>query len=210
MRFALFSLAAAILLAPSSFAQRRVDLLIDFEGVHRAKQFEFEPNVVRYEPQFDDGGGIGGAVNIFFTGRISLELKVAGLASHLQVRRTGSDFVAIADVGYAQIYPITAVVQWHLNENGAIRPYLGAGVGYVVLKNVEKQVIGARGIEFDNPTGFVVDGGFLVPLSKRWSISADARYTPVETQAEAEFIGVTSARIDVRPLVLAFGLAYHF
>ena len=118
--------------------------------------------------------------------------------------------MAIADVGHAQIYPITAILQWHMLENGAIRPYVGAGAGHVIVRNIEQQVIGARAIEFDDPTGLVVNAGFLVPISKRFSATTDARYTPVETQAEARFVGVTTAKIDVRPLIVSFGLAYHF
>lgn len=203
----LFALAVA---GPAA-AQRRVDILIDAEGVRRTNRFEFEPNSVRYEPSFNNGGGLGGGVNWFFSDRVSLELKVAALDSRLRVRRMGSDFVAVADVGHAQIFPITALLQWHMNESGAIRPYLGAGAGYIILKNVEKRFINAAGIEFDDPVGLVVDAGILVPLSKRWSATADARYTPIESQARATFVGTeTTVKIDVKPLVVSFGIAYHF
>jgi outer membrane protein len=201
----------ALALAAPAFAQRRVDLIIDAEGVRRANRFEFEPNVVRYEPIFNNGGGLGAAVNWFFSSRVSLELKVAALDSRLRVRRMGSDFVANADIGHAQIFPITAVVQWHMLEDASVRPYLGAGAGYVVMRNVEKRFIGASGIEFDDPIGLVIDGGIMIPLGKRFSATADARYTPIETQARARFTGTpTEVKIDVRPLVVSFGIAYHF
>jgi outer membrane protein len=210
MRIAILAALLAATLSPAALAQRRVDLIIDIEGVRSSEHIEFEPNTVRYEPRFDTGGGLGGGINFFFSDRVSLELKVAGLASRLQVRRMGSDFVAVADVGNAQIYPITALLQWHMLDGTAIQPYVGAGVGHVILRNIEEQVIAARAIEFDDPTGFVVNAGLLIPLSKRFSATADARYTPVETQAEARFVGVTTAKIDVRPLIVSFGLAYHF
>ena len=209
MRLILATLAALSLAAPA-YAQRRVDLFFDVEGVRRAEHVEFEPNSVRYVPQFDNGGGVGGGLNFFFSTRLSVELKVAALASKLQVRRTGSDFVAVADAGNAKIYPISAVLQWHMLEQGAIRPYVGVGAGYVVLSNIERRVIGATAIEFDDPVGLVVDGGLMIPISKRWSATADARYTPIETQARARFVGVTEAEIEVRPLIVSFGLAYHF
>lgn len=209
MKVRFLALVLALVALPS-FAQRRVDLIIDVEGVHRAKKIEFEPNTVRYAPQFDNGGGLGGGVNWFLSSRVSLELKVAALGSKLHVRRSGSDFVAVADVGTAEIYPITALLQWHLVQHGSFRPYIGAGAGYVILKNIEKQVIGAKAVEFDDPTGLVVDGGIEIPFGKRWSAYGDARYTPIETQARARFVGVTETKIDVRPLIISFGLAYHF
>lgn len=205
------ALVFALFIAAPLLAQKHADLIADFEGVKKSETVKFVPNSVQYEPRFDNGGGLGVGVNFYFGSRTSLEVKVAALESRLQVRRTGSDFIAVADVGRAQIYPITAIVQWHVLEKGAIRPYLGAGAGHVILRNVEKQFIGASGIEFKDPTGLVIDGGVLIPLGKRFSALADARYTPIETQAEATFSGTTSrAEIDVKPLIVSFGLAYHF
>ena len=208
-------IAIALLLgaAAPAAAQRRFDLIVDAEGVRRTNRyrFVFEPNQVRYEPQFNNGGGLGVGVNWFFSDRVSLELKAAALDSRVRVRRMGSDFVAVADIGHAQIFPITALLQWHFLEEGAIRPYIGAGAGYVVLKNIDKPFIGAQGIEFDDPTGLVINGGIMIPFSKRFSATADARYTPIETQASAAFVGTTSrAEIEVKPLIVSFGIAYHF
>ncbi len=205
------ALALAFLVAAPAAAQHRVDLFFDVEGVRRSRDVQFQPDTVMYEPQFDRGGGLGGGVNVFFTSRVSLELKAAGLASEMRVRRSGPDFVAIIDVGYVQIYPITALLQWHMTDQGSFRPYLGAGAGYVILRNIDKNVIGASAVEFEDPIGFVVNGGVQIPFSKRFSVTADARYTPIETESEVRFVGTTSvARIHVRPLIVSFGLAYHF
>ncbi|HET7434072.1 MAG TPA: OmpW family outer membrane protein [Thermoanaerobaculia bacterium] len=211
MRHAVRCLAplALLLLATPLLAQRRVDLFFDVEGARRAAKTEFVPNETRYVPSFDDGGGIGGGVNWYFSGRMSLELKVAGLASHLHVRRTGGDFVTVADLGNAQIYPITAVMQWHPVEHGTFRPYVGIGAAHVILRNIEKRASVIGDVSFDDPTGLVVDAGLQIPLGKRWSLTGDARYIPIETQARAVFAESTTD-LDVRPLLVSFGLAYHF
>ena len=91
-------------------------------------------------------------------------MKVAGLASRLHLRRIGSDFAAVADLGYAQIYPITALLQWHMLEHGTFRPYVGAGAGHVILRNIDKRAIGTTGITFGDPTGLVVDGGLTTQV----------------------------------------------
>ncbi len=203
-------MVAAAVCAPA-LAQRSVALIIDAEGVHRGSRATFEPNSVRYEPRFDSGGGAGAGLNFFFSDRVSLEMKVAALASRLHLRRSGSDFVTVADLGYAQIYPITALLQWHMLGGTALRPYIGAGAGHVILRNIDKQGAGVSGVHFEDPTGLVLDGGLEISLSKRWSIFGDARYTPIETRSRATFTGTTSsARIDVKPLVLSTGIAFRF
>jgi outer membrane protein len=201
----------ALLCATPLVAQHRVDFFVDAEGVHRSSKAVFEPNAVRFEPQFDNGGGLGGGINFFFGDRVSLEAKVAALESRLHVRRSGSDFVTVADLGYAQIYPITAILQWHMLEGTALRPYIGAGAGYMILRNISKQTFGLNGVNFDNSFGLVVDGGLEISLSKRWSILGDARYTPIERTARATFLGASSsAKIDVKPLTVSTGLAFRF
>lgn len=208
-RFLVIAILAAV--AIPAAAQRRVDLVVDAEGVHRSNRVEFEPNAVQYVPQFDNGGGMGGGIDWFFSDRLSLEVKVAGLESQLHVRKTGGDFVSIADLGPAQIYPITALVKWHMLEHGAIRPYIGAGAGHVILRNIDRSAGAAKGVRFNDPTGLVVDGGLEVSLSRRFSLLGDARYTPIETQARATFTGTSStAKIAVKPLVISTGIAFHF
>lgn len=200
-------------LALPAVAQERVELIVDLEGVRRTGGVtsRFEPNVVRYEPRFDDGGGAGGGVAWFFTGRVALELKVAGLASELTVRRSGRDFITVGELGYAQIYPIMAIAQWHPVEQGSLRPYVGVGAAHIILRNVEQSGGGVTGVEFDDPTGLVVNAGIRIPFSSRWSLNGDARYVPVETQGRARFSGTDAvADIDVRPLIVGVGIVYRF
>ena len=207
----LFAAAVLLAIAVPALAQHHVVFFVDAEGVRRSSKAVFEPNVVRYEPRFDTGGGLGGGINFYFGDRVSIETKVAALESHLHLRRSGSDFVTVADLGYAQLYPITALLQWHMSEGTLIRPYIGAGVGYVIVRNISRQTFGLSGVNFDNPTGLVVDGGLELSLSKRWSVLGDARYTPIETRSNVTFVGASStARVDVKPLTVSTGIAFRF
>jgi len=205
-------LAAALLLAFGTVteAQQHVEFFVDAEGVRRSDTtFDFAPGAL-FQPQFETGGGVGGGVNWFFTDRVSLEAKVAGLATQARVRIVAGDFIGTADLGWAQLYPISAVVQWHPLETVAVRPYFGAGVVYTVLRNINKQVGGgATGIQFKDPTGLVVDAGLEFALGHKWSLLADARYVPMETSSHVSFPG-TSSSLDmhVRPLIVSFGAAY--
>lgn len=200
-----------VAIAAPVVAQPHVMWFVDAEGVRPSHKVVFVPNTVQYEPKFDNGGGVGGGVNVFFGDRVSIEGKVAGLATRLHLRRSGSDFVTLADLGYAQVYPITVLLQWHMLEGTAFRPYIGAGAGYTILRNITKSALGANGVNFANPVGLVVDGGIEFSLSKRWSILGDARYTPIESRSKVTFVGTTStAEINVKPLVVSAGIGIRF
>jgi len=205
---ALLAVSAAMPL----FAQQRIDFLIDAEGARRTgHNTGFTPGI-RFDPQFGTGGGAGAGLDFFLTDRVSIEAKVAALESHLHVRTVGSDFIAVADLGRAKIYPISALLQWHLSQHGMVRPYLGAGIAHVILHNVNRSFGGsATGIHFKDPTGLVVDGGLEFKMAKRWGIYGDARYIPIETKSTATFVGTSSAvKMNVRPLIVSAGLAWRF
>ncbi|MEA2328111.1 MAG: outer membrane protein [Thermoanaerobaculia bacterium] len=201
-----------ILAAAPLIAQRRIDLLIDAEGARRTGHSEAFTPGIRFDPQFGTGGGAGIGLNFFLSDRVSIEVKAAALESRLRVRIVGSDFIATADLGRAQIFPISAILQWHLSEHGTIRPYLGAGVAHVILRDVNHSVTSsATGIHFKDPTGLVVDGGLEFNLSKRFGIYGDARYIPVETKSTASFVGTSSeVKMNVRPLIVSGGIAWRF
>jgi len=201
-----------VLAAAPVMAQRRIDLLIDAEGARRTGRNESFTPGIRFDPQFGTGGGAGVGLNFFLTDRVSIEAKAAALESRLRVRIVGSDFIATANLGRAQIFPISAVLQWHLFEHGTIRPYLGAGVAHVILRDVNRSVSSsATGIHFKDPSGLVVDGGLEFNLSKRFGIYGDARYIPVETKSTASFTGTTSSvQMNVRPLIVSGGIAWRF
>jgi outer membrane protein len=211
MKGRMLAVLIALVAAPL-LAQHRVDVLVDAEGARPGRNADFSTGV-HFDPQFGTGGGAGLGLNFFLTDRVSIEAKAAALESQLKVRTIGSDFFAVADLGRAQIYPITALLQWHLTEHGTVRPYLGAGITHVILRNINHSVgsTGASGIHFKDPTGLVVDGGLEVQLSKRWSILGDARYIPIETKSEAAFIGTSSSvKMNVRPLIVSTGLSWRF
>ena len=209
---ALSATSLIVLFAASVAAQQRVEIFFDAEGVRRSGSVSKFTIGTRFEPQFRTGGGVGGGLNFFFSDRVSFETKIAALATKTRVRIVGSDFIGTADLGWAQLYPISAVVQWHLLEGVAVRPYVGAGVVHTVLRNINKQVgAGATGIRFKDPTGLVVDGGLEFALGHKWSLLGDARYVPMETNSRATFPGTTSAlNLRVKPLIVSFGAGYKF
>jgi outer membrane protein W len=194
-------------------AERRLELIVDVEGVHRQERISGAAageSETTYEPEFDNGGGVGVGLNWRFTDRTSLEVKAAVLASDMRIRVISSDFVAVANVGYTNMIPISAVVQWHPFEGVALRPYIGAGVAHIIVEDIEAKGL-VPATEFSDTTGLVLNAGLRVAISKRWSLSGDARYIPVETSGAARFGNQeTEAELAVRPLIVGFGVVYRF
>ena len=205
-----FTLFLWLLFALPLAAERRLDLIVDVEGVHRQNDFQGQPGDITYNPEFDNGGGIGVGLNWELSSRTSLEFKAAVLASQMQVTITGEDFVGVADIGYVTMVPLSAVIQWHPVEHGSLQPYIGAGVVHVFLEDIEQTLTQPR-TEFTNTTGLVLDAGLRIPFSKRWSFAGDIRYIPVETSGSVRFANQsTEGEMHVRPLIVGFGVAYHF
>jgi outer membrane protein W len=205
-------LAAIVLtlaFAVPAMAQRGV-LFVGAEGVKTSNKVTFDPNVVRYGPRFDSEERVGSGINWFVTARSSVAVKVAALKSRFHLRSSRSDFVDVADLGYAQIYPITVPLHWHMLHGTVILPFTGAGTGHVVLKDLDR-TFGLSGVHFEDPTGLVVDSGGQISLSKRFSLYGDARYTPTETRSSVTFGGAfASARIGEKPMTVFTGITFRF
>ena len=202
---------AALLVALPAVAERKLELIVDVEGVRRSEIGQVTGGV-RYQPDFDNGGGIGAGLNWWLSDRTSLEVKVAGLESQMHVRIVRSDAIIQGDLGSAQLFPLTAILQWHPLEGTGIQPYIGVGAAYILLRDIEG-TSATPDVTFEDPMGLVLNAGLRVPLSKRWSFTGDARYIPVESSGSVRFgEGSDAARADihVRPLVIGLGVAYHF
>jgi outer membrane protein W len=202
------------MIAMPIFAQRGVDLLLDAEGVRRTgSTTELSPGTQRFTPAFSNGWGAGAGLNVWLTDRLSIEAKASGFASDLRVTAVGSDFVASLDLGHAQIYPIMALLQWHPVEHGTMQPYIGIGGAHVILKDVNQQIgsTGATGLHFSDPTGLLLDAGLRLHVSNKWDAFGDVRYMPMETRGTTTFTGTgSSVRLQVKPLIAGFGVAYRF
>lgn len=195
------------------YAQRRVDLIIDAEGVRRTgtNTLLSSSNTVRYDPSLGTGGGAGVGIDWYVSDRVSLEVKAAALQGNLRVAIIGVDYVLLSRLGHVQVYPITAVLKWHVLEHGSLRPYLGVGVAHIILNDIAKQTSSFTGVKFDDPTGLVLDGGVIFQVSRRWGLSGDMRYIPVESSSRATFRGTSSAvDLNLKPFIAGFGIDYRF
>ena len=166
------------------------------------------------ETDFDSGAGVGVALAYYITDNLALEARGSVVRSEMSVRiRTSSDAVAVINLGDFELFPLGAVLQYHIPTSDRLRWFVGAGAGYLIVGDVDTAgtAIGAERIEFESSVGLIVNGGFNYNFGDRWALNADARYAPIETDSEALFVGRDEVEeIHVEPLIVSAGLSYRF
>lgn len=199
-----------LLLAPAAgaAAQDRFEVFLAAETVRATRELTHQPGV-RFTPVFENAAGAGLGVNWFFHEHFSLSLKASALATRLQIRDAGSDYVSIINAGWGSFYPLSAVLQWHPASDWRVRPYIGAGPVYTIVPDVEPTEIVPRAV-FNNQSGVLVVAGVRVPLWSRITAFGDVRAIPVHSRATVRFAEQEPAELDIRPLVISAGLSYAF
>jgi outer membrane protein len=202
-------------------------LLLSFPAVAQQRSFDLTGNVVFLDPTgggtFEDltdpaeidveaDMGFGLAANIFFGDRISAELAIARVEGETNIRRRAVG--GGGPGGNLEMTPITAVLQFHFAPNGFIDPYIGGGAAYMLYDFSESQgVHGIDQIDFEDDIGFAVNAGIGIRLGDRFGITVDAKYVPIETNAQAVIVTGnedSEARIDVSPIIISGGLTLRF
>jgi outer membrane protein W len=96
---------------------------------------------------------------------------------------------------------------------GTVRPFFGAGLGHVVVLDIDVERDGTAQ-EYSRSGGLAVQaiGGGEISLSPRWSLSADVRWMQVSSGAfKAATPGNTlSGKPKYQPTSLNLGVSYRF
>jgi outer membrane protein len=200
-------------------------LLLSLPAVAQQRSFELTGNVVFLDPtgggtfedlsdpaeiDFEGDMGFGLAANIFLGNRISAEFAIARVEAETNIRRRAVGGAG----GNLEFTPLTAVLQFHLAPNAFIDPYIGGGAAYMLYDFSESQgVHGIDQIDFEDDIGFAVNAGVGIRLGDRFGLTLDAKYVPIETNAQAVIVTGnqdSEARIDVSPIILSGGLTLRF
>jgi outer membrane protein len=223
----LAAIAATFLTSTSAIATQKGDWLI------RARLINIDPSVSSDEvidltatpPAAIPGSSIDvdSAVTLdidfsyFFTNNFAVELLLAIPATH-DVKATGS-ISSLGDIGEVTVLPPALIAQYHFMPNNNIRPYAGAGLGYIFFFDESTTSsltngIGASttGLDVDNTADFLVQAGVDIDLKNNWFINFDVKYFWISTTATIQADGADAAKVDfdLDPLVLGIGGGYRF
>lgn len=168
----------------------------------------------RLETDFDSGAGVGLALAYYLTDNLAIEARGSVVRSELSLRvRTASDAVAVINLGDFHLYPLGAVLQYHIPTSDRLRWFIGAGAGYLIVGDVDNEgsVPGAQRVQFENSVGLIVNAGFNYSFGDRWALNADVRYAPIETESNALFVGSDQLEeVSIEPLIISAGASYRF
>lgn len=137
-------------------------------------------------------------ISYFFTPNWAAELVLTYPQKHT-VRLNG------ADIGSFKQLPPTLMVQYHFMPSAQFSPYLGAGLNYTRISNVDLQ----GGADLDrNSVGLALQAGVDFKLNQKWSLNLDVKKVQIRTDVTANGSKLTTVKLD--PLLVGVGVGYRF
>jgi len=157
--------------------------------------------------KFGGGLGFGAAVGRRFGNGWAVELALDERGNYL--RRVGG--VEVDGNIFSELVLVNAY--YRFPARGALRPFIGAGLGYVVALDIDVDRNGSEQ-EYSREGGVGVQAivGAEYILAPRWRLSGDARWTSVDsgTFKASDAGNVLIGKPKYRPVSLNFGVTYLF
>ena len=138
-------------------------------------------------------------ISYFFTPNIAAELVLTIPQKH-ELRAGGTQ------IGTLRHLPPTLTAQYHFAPNGAIRPYVGAGINYTRFSSVHLPA----GVGIDKSSfGGALQLGVDVPLPyKNLILNFDVKKVYIKTDVSAGGAKIGSFKVD--PVLFGIGLGWRF
>ena len=139
-----------------------------------------------------------------FTPSVGVEL-VIGVPPKIKARATGS-VAFLGEVMSARVVAPTLIVNYHFGAEGdTFRPYLGAGVNYTKITDVQSTL--ATDVKL---AGLVLQAGCDYRFDARWGLFASVARVDTKSKLVAAGSTVLTTEIDFRPVTYSLGLSYKF
>jgi len=168
------------------------------------------------EPKSDNGTLANGAFKVdvsndtqatitaeyLFTPNLGLELLASAPFKHT-VRLNGVKAATFSHL------PPTLTLQYHFNADGAVSPFIGAGVNYTYVYNEHTTgpLAGTR-LSVNNSFDFAAHAGVDFRINPNWLFTVDARWIKLNSKAKVN--GVDVGTVNVDPLVYGVAVGYRF
>ena len=113
------------------------------------------------------------------------------------------------DLGDFWVFPPALTLQYHFDNFGRFKPYVGAGVQYIHFFGEGRSDLGGAKIDLDDAFGFTLQAGVDISLGGGWYLNADVKKTFIDTDASWKGTGIT-ADVEIDPWIYSVGVGYRF
>ncbi|HJV50887.1 MAG TPA: OmpW family protein [Noviherbaspirillum sp.] len=140
-------------------------------------------------------------ISYFVTPNIAAELILTYPQEHdVSLAGTGK-------IGTFKHLPPTLTLQYHFTPEAKLSPYVGAGVNYTRISNVN--LLNGAGDLDRNSFGLALQAGVDFKIDKNWSINLDVKKVQIRSDVNVTGVGKVS-NVQVDPLLVGVGVGYRF
>jgi outer membrane protein len=143
----------------------------------------------------------------FLTPNIAINATL-GLPPSIDVFGAGS-IGALPKLGEVTYGPTMLTLQYHPTRSGRIRPYIGAGVSYMIVFDTKDGAF--QNLRVNNDLGPAFEAGADFMINDRWGIFADAKKAFLRPKAFGTFQGLpVEGKTKLDPWAFSGGVSFHF
>jgi len=147
-------------------------------------------------PEFD--------VSYFFTPELAAELVLT--YPQKQTIRSGG-----VDIGSLKHLPPTLTLQYHFNGQGALKPYVGAGINYTRFSQVQFHPAVAAALQpsiSKNSVGLALQAGLDYKLNDSTYLNFDIKKVQIRTDVKSAGTKIGEFKVD--PWLIGAGAGWRF
>ncbi len=173
---------------------------VDFYGVQShipGSSLSYSDSIV---PELD--------ISYFFTENLAAELVLGTTKSTITAEQS---IAGLGEVGTTWILPPTLMLQYHFNNMGAFKPYVGVGVNYTIFYN-QDATWPHQDLSVNNAWGVALQVGFDWMFDRHWGINFDVKKLYLEPDFDVVANGAlpVTGTAQLNPWLVATGVTYRF
>lgn len=191
--------AVGLASAPASAGSESGDFMVRVQGTYLHPGDESSPDGLSVDDEFVPTA----TLTYFMNKNLAIELFCcfADLTATLKGAGEVADF---------WVFPPALTLQYHFDPIGGFKPYVGAGVQYILPFSEDgKGALAGQNVEVDDALGFTLQAGVDVSLGQGWYLNADVKKTWIEHEVSVSPLGA-NFDVDVDPWIFSVGLGYRF
>lgn len=115
---------------------------------------------------------------------------------------------SLGNLGKVSLLPPTVTLQYHFNDEGTFRPYVGAGLNYTRFYDNSLSAGGTPITLKQNSFGPALQLGMDVKVSENWFLNVDVKKLWVRT--DASLGGASLGTLHIDPWLVGIGIGRRF